>query len=182
MTFGKAAALTAGLAGAFALGVVAGPQITDNWHPSMNQPAAAVETHEATSEPAATTAPAKPAARANRVAKAEPRMADRDAPATAAVPASNPELHARLKKVLRSGAKMDVASEGFRSAEQFATVAHASRNTDVPFMVLKHRVVDEGKSIEAAIRESKPDVNAAAEAARAREQARNDVGAVSSAN
>jgi hypothetical protein len=183
MTFGKAAALTAGLAGAFALGVVAGPQITDNWHPSINQPSAAVETHEASPEPAAANTPApKPSTRASRAPKAEPRISDRDAPATAAVPASNPDLHARLKKVLRSGAKMDVASEGFRSAEQFATVAHASRNTDVPFMLLKHRVVDEGKTVEAAIRESKPDVDAAAEAAHAREQARDDVGTISSAN
>ena len=74
---------------------------------------------------------------------------------------------------------MDVASEGFESAEQFATVAHASRNTDVPFMLLKHRVVDQGKSVEAAIKESKPELNASGAVSLARAQAREDVSVAS---
>lgn len=74
---------------------------------------------------------------------------------------------------------MDVASKGFESAEQFAMVAHASRNTDVPFMLLKHRVVDQGKSVEAAIRESKPELNASAAVSLARTQAREDVSVAS---
>ena len=70
---------------------------------------------------------------------------------------------------------MEIAAEGFTSAEQFATVAYAAHNTDVPFMVLKHRVLDEGKTLAAAIRESKPGINAAAEVVRARAEARRDV-------
>jgi hypothetical protein len=70
---------------------------------------------------------------------------------------------------------MTIASEGFRDAEQFATVAHASRNTAIPFMVLKHRVVIEGKTLAAAIRESKPDLDATSEATRARSEARADL-------
>ena len=62
------------------------------------------------------------------------------------LPADKPELQARLKPVLNQGAKMDIAAEGFRSGEQFAAVAHAARNTQIPFMVLKHRVVDERKT------------------------------------
>jgi pseudouridine-5'-phosphate glycosidase len=81
--------------------------------------------------------------------------------------------------VLRSGAQMDKASEGFKSGEQFAVVAHAARNTDVPFMLLKYRVVEEGKSLETAIHESKPDANVAAEVAHAREQAREDLASIS---
>ena len=95
--------------------------------------------------------------------------------AVATLPASTPALHDRLKPVLNRGTKIEIAAEGFRSAEQFATVAYAARNTEVPFMVLKHRVLDEGKTLAAAIRESKPGVNAAAEVVRAREAARHDI-------
>ena len=42
-------------------------------------------------------------------------------------------------------------------------------------MVLKHRVLEERKSLAAAIRESKPGINAAAEVLRARAEARRDV-------
>ena len=75
-------------------------------------------------------------------------------------------------------ANMAMAADGFRSAEQFATVAHAARNTEVPFMVLKHRVLNEGKSLAQAIRESKPAIDAANEASQARAQARSDIAAI----
>jgi hypothetical protein len=92
-----------------------------------------------------------------------------------AVALSTPELHERLKPVLNKGADMTIAAEGFRSAEEFAMVAHAARNTEVPFMVLKHRVLTEGKSLAKAIRESKPDIDANAEVRRARAEARSDL-------
>jgi hypothetical protein len=181
MTFGKAFALTTGFAGAFALGVLVGPSMTDGWRHSPSDASAVTEP----AAPAATETPAPaPRARVN-APRASVEHADRTAATTgtvAVMPASTPELQQRLKSVLRSGAKMDVAADGFKSAEQFATVAHASRNTDVPFMLLKHRVVDEGKSVEAAIRESKPDLDASAESARARDQAREDVAALNSGN
>ena len=91
------------------------------------------------------------------------------------VAVSSAELHDRLKPLLKSGADMSIASEGFKSAEQFATVAHAAQNTDVPFMLLKHRVLNEGDTLVAAIRESKPDVDAVAEVDRARAEARADL-------
>ena len=72
---------------------------------------------------------------------------------------------------------MSVAAEGFRSGEEFATVAHAARNTNVPFMVLKHRVVDEGRTLEEALRDVKPGIDAKAEAARAQAAAKSDVAA-----
>jgi hypothetical protein len=73
---------------------------------------------------------------------------------------------------------MDVAAEGFRSAEEFAAVAHAARNTNVPFMVLKHRVVEEGRTLADAIHEAKPEVDAKAEAERAKAAAKSDIAAV----
>ena len=86
-----------------------------------------------------------------------------------------PELEQRLQPLLNRGANMAVASDGFQSAEQFATVAHAARNTDVPFMVLKHAVVDDRESLAAAIHTFKPNVDAPSQANLARAEARADL-------
>lgn len=166
MTIGKMTALGFGLVGAFALGVWTGPHITQR----AGDTASAV--HEtiavpAAPEKAATTDPARIARRAA-------------AARTASVDVAAPALQDRLKPVLNRGANMAMAAEGFRSAEQFATVAHAARNTSVPFLLLKHRVLNEGKSVAEAIRESKPAVNAAVEANLARAQARSDIASLAS--
>ena len=180
MTAGKAIGLTAAFIGVFALGIAVGPSMTEKM--SWKQPAAAsvksqpaaesaarVETPRTANKPRAGTTTAAPKASVPSPARRE---------STVSIPASEPRLYARLKPVLNRGAKMDVASEGFRSAEQFATVAHAARNTDVPFMLLKHRVVTEGKSLEAAIRASKPELDAKAEVKRAQADARFDLEAI----
>ena len=159
MTTAKTLAIAAGVAGAIALGVWVAPRMVD-----QTEPPAAVVT-----ESAPAPAPEAPAE--------TPRVARR-APARPSVAVDAPELHARLKPVLNRGTKMDLADDGFTSAEQFAMIAHAARNTGVPFVVLKHRVLEEGKSLTAAIRESKPDLNAAAEARRARASAREDISAI----
>jgi hypothetical protein len=89
-----------------------------------------------------------------------------------AVPASTPRLQKALKPLLNRGTDMARAADGFKSGVQFAAVAHAARNTEVPFVVLKHRVLEEKKSLAAAIHESKPNLNARREANRAWSQAR----------
>jgi hypothetical protein len=94
------------------------------------------------------------------------------------LPATQPALHARLAPVLNRGTKMALAAEGFRDAEQFATVAHAARNTGVPFAVLKHRVLEKDLSLVRAIRASKPDVDAEREATRAANAARFDIAVI----
>ena len=160
MTTAKSLALIGGLTGAIALGIWATPRLMDR---TDDRPAAVV------AEPAAAPAPVERAER--------PRVARREA-VVPAVAVDAPELHARLKPVLNRGTKMEMAAEGFSSAEQFATIAHAARNTGVPFVVLKHRVLEERKSLAAAIRESKPEVNAAAEVRRARTAARDDLTAI----
>jgi hypothetical protein len=96
-----------------------------------------------------------------------------------ALAASEPKVQERLKPVLNRGTKLELAADGFTSAEQFATVAHAARNTHIPFVVLKHRVLEEKKSLADAIHEFKPDLNARAEVIRARQEARSDLQAVS---
>ena len=164
MTMGKMTALALGLVGGFALGVWTGPHIT------QRADRASQAVHETV------TVPDTPADTTTAV---EPRTVRR-APAarTAGVEVSAPALHDRLKPVLNKGANMTLAAEGFRSAEQFAMVAHAARNTEVPFLLLKYRVLDEGKSLAQAIRESKPKADAAAEAKHAGSQAREDIEAI----
>jgi len=163
MTMGKMTALGLGFVAAFALGVWTSPHIMQR---VGHDTSAVHETVTVPEVPEATpVAPARTAKRSSAAPVAR----------TARVDITAPALHERLKPVLNKGAKMDVAAEGFHSAEQFATVAHAARNTEVPFLLLKHRVLEEGKSVAEAIRESKPAVNAAHEADVAREQARSDI-------
>jgi len=57
-------------------------------------------------------------------------------------------------------------------------MAHAARNTEIPFMVLKDRIVEKGKSLESAIHELKPSLNAELEAGRARREAKADISAL----
>ena len=98
------------------------------------------------------------------------------------IPVSAPELHERMKAVLARGTKLPLAVAGFTNAEQFATLAHAARNTQVPFILLKHRVLTEHRSLADAIRASKPDLDAEAEVERARSAAKSDLAALSAAN
>ena len=170
MTIGKAAALTAGLVGAMAVGVIVGPSITNRGNTMTAAPTASVAPAPETPAPAA--APASPRVTAER--RAEVKVREN----LAAMSSASPVLHERLKPVLNRGAKMDLAAQGFRDAEQFATVAHAARNTEVPFMVLKHRVLNEKQSLADAIAASKPNVDAKREAARARTAAREDLDAI----
>ena len=88
-----------------------------------------------------------------------------------------PELRDRVKAGSQSWLPSgDVAAADFDNSEQFVTVAHAARNTEVPFMVLKDRVLNQGQSLTEAIREFKPELDAKAEVKRARAAARSDLG------
>src|SRR5262245_9185365 len=178
MTAGKATALTAAFIGVFALGVAVGPSMTEKM--SWKKPArASVEPAKTSAEPAAPRAETPRAANRPRTGTAAPNAARSESTkATVSIPATEPRLYVRLKPVLNKGTRMEIASDGFKNAEQFATVAHAARNTDVPFMLLKHRVVTEGKSLEQAIRESKPDLDVKAEVKRAQADARSDMDAL----
>jgi hypothetical protein len=178
MTVGKASALAAGFVGAVALGVAIGPTVHDTWTntPSVNEVAT---TAAPSPEPAKTARPAratKPAAA--RAADDDMRPAEAKRPgAVASVPVAvwEPELRDRVKKVLSPGTKMDLAAEDFQSAEQFVTVAHAARNTGVPFVLLKHRILNEQQTLAEAIHKSKPELDEKVEVARAREAARQDL-------
>ena len=157
--------LFGGYACMYALGVWTGPYVMD-------------EGRMATVAPVVSQAEQPDAAATERRSTTATRRPSRAATARAATPAiapSAPVLHEQLQPLLNKGADMSIAAEGFRTAEQFAAVAHAARNTGVPFMLLKHRVLNEGKTLGQAIRESKPEVSAEIEADRAVAEARSDL-------
>jgi hypothetical protein len=183
MTVGKASALAAGFVGAIALGVAIGPTVQDKWSSTRQTPEpSAVVTESAP-------APAPPAARARRpvakVAKAASAAPARDSRPAAPNPAGSvrsvhvsvwdAEVRERVQKVLNPGTRMELAAENFETPVEFVTVAHAARNTSVPFVLLKHRVLNEGQTLAEAIHEAKPDLDAKAEVARARAAAEADL-------
>ena len=86
-----------------------------------------------------------------------------------------PEVRDRVKAVLNPGSNLEIAASDFDSSEQFVTTAHAARNTKVPFVLLKDRVLNQGQSLTAAIHEFKPELDARAEVQRARTAARSDL-------
>ena len=172
MTLVKASALTVGFVGAFAIGIWAGPHV-------MHRMPASVAV--------ATPAPAPPVKAATHRAMAPasrstaPRAASLAAePAVAPVALSSPALRARIKPVLNHGTNMTQAMQGFASAEQFATVAHASHDANIPFILLKHRVLVDHTPLAVAINESQPWVNGRVEANLARAEALVDLAALHS--
>jgi hypothetical protein len=185
MKTGKTSAATLGLVGGIALGAWMGSEMTLLNGREVISPAPAIVSVQPIEETAAPAIRSTPR-RLTRVARPVPVPIALDAPAPESapklvmtIPVSAPELHQRMKPVLARGTKLPLAVEGFSSAEQFATLAHAARNTQVPFILLKHRVLTEGQSLEAAIRASKPEVDARAEVARARSEAKTDIAAIS---
>lgn len=167
MGVAKATALAAALFGSMMFGAWVGPYVSDHAQAFGNG-----DIHlAAPSSPSAQPSPKKPdlKLRLDRL-----RHAAHDAP-PATVTFGSPELLKRLKPLLRDGADMDVVAAGFPNAEDLAAVIHAARNTKVPFMVLKHAVVDEGRTLAAAIHAVKPTADASLEADLARSEARADL-------
>jgi len=183
MKTGKSSAATLGLVGGIVLGAWIGSELTTGREAAAPAPVAV--SSQVVEEPAAPTAPARAKKRVVRAASsalhANPGVAV-DAPAPEAtpklvmtIPVSAPELHARMKPVMARGTKLPLAVAGFTDAAQFAALAHAARNTQVPFILLKHRVLTEGQSLEDAIRASRPDIDAKTEALKAKGAARADI-------
>jgi hypothetical protein len=158
MKFTRASLTYLGVVAAFALGLAVGPLVGA----SRNRAPVAVET----SAPApVTTAPAEvPAA----VRHAAPRL--ERVPTASAEP-----VQKQVKLLLNRGADVKKASEGFANAYQLMTVAYAAKNTEIPFVVLKHRVLSERKPLATAIAELKPELDGEAEVNRARAEARADL-------
>jgi hypothetical protein len=177
MTVGKTMALVTALVGAVAIGVAIGPTVQDKWSKTATPTASTAPTEAPDAEAPKPERRARPA-RVRETASRPDTLEERVKPGsirTVAVSVWEPELRDRVKEVLMPGAKPEIAAEDFTSAEQFMTVAHAARNTQVPFMVLKHQVLNDGLTLAAAIDKFKPELDAKAEAQRARAAALADL-------
>ena len=169
MTFGRASVLALGVLCGLAMGILGGTVVgLKLGQRAIDRTSSEIQVPEARNEPRSVAA-----GQSRRAAAARSAIPSRTA--KAAIPVSAPELQKHLQPLLNKGSDMTLAARDFRDAEQFAAVAHAARNTNVPFVLLKHRVLNEGKTLAEAIRESKPDLNALAEANRARAEARSDI-------
>lgn len=155
--FNKTSASVLGMFGAFAVGMLAGAQLHANRYSAPMSAAPAL------------VAPA-PAAH-----DAAPVKVLRPVRLELAVPATDEGVQDRVKDLLNRGADVRVAAKGFASGRELLTVAYAARNTDIPFVLLKHRVLAQKKPLAVAIRELKPDVDEVAEVNRARAEAKADL-------
>lgn len=85
-------------------------------------------------------------------------------------------LEQKAKGLLNAGADVDIAVQGFQSPQEFMATAYASKNLNVPFMLLKDKVVTQKMTLARAITaSSRYSVNAPFEAARAESEARADL-------
>jgi hypothetical protein len=171
MTFGRASVVALGVLCGLAIGILGGTVVgLKIGQRTIDRASSEIQVPATRNEPRSVAAGQNGRAAAAR--RAIPRTAK------AVIPVSAPELQKHLKPLLNKGSDMTLAARDFRDAEQFAAVAHAARNTNVPFVLLKHRVLNQGKTLAEAIRESKPDLNALEEANRARAEARSDIAAL----
>jgi len=162
MTTRKSVTVVLVLVAVVVLGVLAGPRLMNRTAeaPAVTPPVTAPEASAPAAEPSRAARPSSPRAESTRVPE---------------VAATAPELQKALKPLLSYGTNLDKAADGFQSGAQFAAVAHAAKNTAVPFVVLKHRVLNEKKSLAVAIHESKPELNAKREATKAWDEARQEL-------
>lgn len=158
MKFSRASLVYLGIVGAFGLGLSVGPLVGAR--------------HGGAS--AAADVPGPPPMTTAAVVMPAPER--RPSPRLERVPTASAEpVQRQVKLLLNRGADVRKAAEGFANAYQFMTLAYAAKNTDIPFVVLKHRVLGEGKPLATAIAELKPELDEVAEVNRARAEARADL-------
>lgn len=169
----KASTLVLAIGGAFALGVWTGPHLMDSVRTARNETTSPVVQVD---QPAS--APAE--LRRDRPSASEARAAARPAanPFEPVMAPSAEPVQKIARAALNEGTDVGIAADGFNDATLFVSAAYAAKNTGIPFMVLKHRMVKEGHTLSEAIRMSRPELDAVAEMERARSKARADVGRI----
>ena len=164
MKFIKASMVVLAIGGAFALGVWTGPYVTDSIRTARAESTTPIVQVD---QPVAAEEAPKPA---TRVARAVARPAAN--PFEPVMTASAPSVQKVAGSVLNQGTNVELAADGFNDATLFVSTAYAAKNTGIPFVVLKHRMLKEGHTLSEAIRMSKPELDAVLEMERARTKAR----------
>jgi hypothetical protein len=90
--------------------------------------------------------------------------------------AHNTNLASRLQSLFPAGTDLQQESTGFRNLGQFVAAAHVSHNLDIPWTDLKTKMTgDHPESLGKAISELKPAADAKTEAAKAAQEASDDM-------
>jgi hypothetical protein len=89
--------------------------------------------------------------------------------ATLSMVPTSPKLVARLQAMLPKDLSVQQAAVGFRNQAQFVATVQVSKNLEIPFPLLKSKVVGEGMSLGQAIKAVRPDANVSRELSRARQ-------------
>ena len=109
------------------------------------------------------------------VKPSNPKPKDETASGKAERTGRDRKLEAQLQKMLPPGMNLKEAASGFKSEKEFISAVHVSKNLGIPFPKLKAKVTGKrAVSMEAAIRDLRPDLNkdkAKAEAAKGERQA-----------
>ena len=166
----KASMVVLAVGVAFALGVWTGPYLTDSVRTARTDESTPVVQVDQPSEVQEAPRPS------TRVARAVVRPAAN--PFEPVMTPSAEPVQKIAKAALNEGTDVGMAADGFNDATLFVSAAYAAKNTGIPFMVLKHRMVKEGRTLSEAIRMSKPELDAVGEMERARSKARADVGRI----
>jgi hypothetical protein len=88
----------------------------------------------------------------------------------------DPKVAAKLQKLLPKDTTPQQACDGFKKLGDCVSAIHASQNSGIPFADLKAKVTGKnGESLEKAIHELKPDLDAKAEKKKAQKQAEKDI-------
>jgi hypothetical protein len=121
---------------------------------------------------AQTTPPAKPAKSAAAKAAAPKLTATEHL-------AKDPQIAAKLQPLLPTGTTVQAAATGFPTLGEFAATLHLSKNLNIPFAQLKAKVTgNKPDTLDVAVHDLKPSVNAAAEVKKAKAEAKVDEGKV----
>jgi hypothetical protein len=88
----------------------------------------------------------------------------------------DPKLAAKLQKLLPEGQTIQETCDGFKKLGDCVSCIHASQNIGVPIADLKAKMTGTGaESLDKAIHDVKPDVDAKAEKKKASKQAEKDI-------
>jgi hypothetical protein len=115
------------------------------------------------------------AAQATNAQASTPKLKDNKSSGKTERTGRDRKLQAQLQKMLPPGTNLKEVASGFKTEKEFISAVHVSKNLGIPFPKLKAKITgNHPVSMEAAIRDLRPDLNKAkakAEAVKGERQA-----------